>query len=269
MKRKIALIAALAVIGAASAVSCGHDVSVDENVSVGLPEMTVASDEQADNTQEAETTKASNEDKSKKDSEETTTATKESGKATGVVLTASNTKPAADSNKTQAAATEKKQETPTEAPAPTEAPTEAQTEAPTEAPTAAPQPGRTDLTFSFGDLLGNASGIVSSLGTPNDTVEATGCLSNGADQKIYKYNNAEVHCYVQGGAEYIYSIKVSGGDFSTDKGIKVGSSRADVEAAYGTGIESGGVTVYESGDKELDITYSGDTVAAFEFYTSV
>lgn len=64
-------------------------------------------------------------------------------------------------------------------------------------------------------------------------------------------------------------ITILGGDYETDKGIKTGSSRTEVESIYGTGIDSGNMTIYTSGDSEMDIQYSNDIVTSIFFYTPV
>ena len=120
-------------------------------------------------------------------------------------------------------------------------------------------------------MLSDAKDIISNLGTPVYEGGGAACLTNGHDDKIYQYDGLEIQCYVDGDKEYIFQINITGGDYQTDKGIKVGSSRADVESAYGTGTESGNMIIYSSGNNEMDIQYndSGDTVISIFFYTPV
>lgn len=156
----------------------------------------------------------------------------------------------------------------------TEAPTEAQTQAPrTEPQNKQPdeqvQQESQKVIFSFDTLLKNASGIVSSLGTPLNVSTAPSCYTNGADSKIYEYDGLTIECYVLDGAENICCVTITSNKFSTDKAITIGSSQADVEAAYGAGEASGDYTVYYSGDKELDVKYSNGTVTELLFYTAV
>lgn len=146
---------------------------------------------------------------------------------------------------------------------------EAATEAPTEA--AAQTVGSfssSDLTFSGTSLLGDASGLIGSLGAASDVAKAQGCLSNGADMKIYYYSGLEVSCYVSGGSEYVYDITITGG-YSTPKGIYVGSSRTDAVAAYGEGVDYGSYVLYGSDGYGMYIYYSGDTVSCIEYYADV
>ena len=240
MKKEIIAIAAIAVISGMALASCGREVDQD-SVSVALPKVTVASGEQTTTTTGSTTTGTN------------TTTTTASG--TGSTTTTTETDEEDKDTETTTTATTKDDD---------DVPTIESTEKPTEAP--AYVAGRTDLSFGYGKILAGASGVTSSLGTPNDTAEAKGCLAGGLDEKIYYYNGVTVYCYISGGAEYIYDIDVSGGDFSTDQGIRIGSSRSDVEAAYGDTAGAARST-YESNGNYLEVRFNGDTVYAFEFYT--
>lgn len=133
------------------------------------------------------------------------------------------------------------------------------------------EPQKEEVKFNIDFLLSDAKDIISNLGTPVYEGGGAACLTNGHDDKIYQYDGLEIQCYVDGDKEYIFQINITGGDYQTDKGIKVGSSRADVESAYGTGTESGNMIIYSSGNNEMDIQYndSGDTVISIFFYTPV
>lgn len=120
-----------------------------------------------------------------------------------------------------------------------------------------------DLSFNGASLLGDASGLISSLGAASSVDEAESCLNNGADMKIYHYPGLDVSCYIDGESEIIFDITITGG-YSTPKGITVGSSRADVVAAYGEG--DGNCVVYGSESYGLYINYSGDTVVSIDYY---
>lgn len=132
-------------------------------------------------------------------------------------------------------------------------------------------PQKEEVKFNMDYLLSDAKNIISNLGTPVYEGGGAACLTNGHDDKIYQYDGLEIQCYIDGDKEYIFQINITGGDYQTDKGIKVGSSRADVESAYGTGTESGNMIIYSSGNNEMDIQYndSGDTVISIFFYTPV
>ncbi|MBD5159958.1 MAG: hypothetical protein HDT23_06945 [Ruminococcus sp.] len=126
-----------------------------------------------------------------------------------------------------------------------------------------------EFEFTVDNLLNDASGLLGMLGTPSYSGEAPGCTSNGNDVKIYQYDGIEIQCYIDGATEYIFSIEITDNKYVTDKGIKTGSSRAEVESAYGTGETSGSMTVYYTGNNEMDIEYINDTVSSIFFYAPV
>ena len=238
MKTKIIIAAVLAVL-CTTAVSCGTVENLNEQSTTKIQTTT---DEK---TTEAETT-----------SEEASTI-------------------AAETNAAEKTTVEKTTDVSVEAP--TEAGNEEsseedsqaeQTEAPTEAPAAVGSFDSSDLSFNGGALLGDASGLIGAMGAASSVDEAAGCLSNGADQKIYHFGGVDVSCYVQDGAEYIYDITITGG-YTTSKGIGIGSSKSDVIAAYGEGADSGQYILYGSGDYGLYIYFSGDTVSMIDYYAAV
>ncbi len=271
-----ALLVATATLLALSAVSCGKD-DTESSVSVSFSEQqtseksasteTTTDDESAITTTETSSTEtatsATAEAETTSGTDTTATTSAEATTDTTVAETASpDATQAPETTPAEPVEQQPENDTPTEAPpAETQAP---ETEPPTEAP---PQPEQ--VQFKMEDLLSDASGIIASLGTPNYSGGGAACLTNGYDDKIYQYDGLEIQCYVDGGTEYIFQINITGGDYQTDKGIKIGSTRAEVESAYGTGTESGNLIVYTSGNNEMDIQYNGDTVASIFFYTPV
>lgn len=247
MKKNIIFFATLAMAGALVLSSCGKD-EAEDSVSIDLPEMTVAADEESVTTTAGTETTTKSATTATKNTEPKTTTTATAIIGGGIVV--GGEPGGASQDPTEAPNFEQ----PTEAPIPTTAPIQV-----------TPKP----VSFSYSSLLSNASNTVAALGAPNDTIYAQGCLSNGADQKIYKYNGIEISCYVMDGVEYIYDITITGGSYATAEGITVGSSRSAVESVYGAGEPAGNYVCYYSGDKELDIEYNGDTVVSIEYYTPV
>lgn len=194
--------------------------------------------------------------------EEPTTTSAE-GNTAAEASTEASTEASSEETSASSTTTEAETETTT-----TVTETETTTQAPTEAPTEAPAPA--SLSFSMSDLGKDAASFVAALGTPADVQTAAGCLSNGADQKIYFYSGLDLSCYVLDGKEYIYDITITGTGFATAEGISVGSTRAQAESAYGQGIESGKYVIYEgSSGTEMSIEYNGDTVASICFNQAV
>lgn len=248
MKKKLTAIFAFITALILSTVSCGNDTTEESSVTLDLPVVTTTAE-------------------SEKDAEETTEITTEK------TTKAKETKTTAESEETTTEAVEDATESPTETTAEqtTEAPVESQTDAPTtEPPTDAPTVVQ-NVQFGMDMLKNNADGVVSSLGNPVDIQSAQGCLSNGADQKIYVYEGLTVKCYVMDGTEYIYEIDIISGNYSLSSGITVGSSKADVESAYGTGEESGQYLTYydETLEKSIDFQIADDIVQSIVLYTAV
>lgn len=261
MNSKALLIAAAALL-ALSGVSCGKEDSTDDSVSISLSDEVTATKEtsaEEETTTESSTTTSAEESGTEND----TTTTVQSSE----VEDAETTTSVAETSQEEATTQPDLNNQPTENEVPTEAPAE-ETPAPTEAPA---QPDQSEtVRFKMEDLLTDASGIISALGTPNHTGGGAACLTNGHDDKIYQYDGLEIECYVDGDSEYIFLINITGGNYETDRGIKIGSTREDVESAYGAGTPSGNMIIYTSGDNEMDIQYGDDnTVISIFFYTPI
>jgi hypothetical protein len=156
-----------------------------------------------------------------------------------------------------------------EAPAAQEQPQQ-NNETPADNGNANTQPVAKEVKFSTDDLLKNAADIIAALGGSPVTSTAPACTTNGCDVKTYDYaGELKIQCYIDGGVEYFFDYDILGGNYATSKGIKVGSSRADVEAAYGAGEASGNMLIYSNGDKQLIFTMNGDTVSEIDFYVPV
>lgn len=283
-----ALLATTALILALSAVSCGKDDS-ESSVSIAYGEATNTTATVETTEKSAETTATG-----------TVTATEStvSGTQSGTVTTASTETVSADQTETTTTETsgedtEITTSAPAETtpPAETNAPADNSTENNTPAPDnnnndtppaitlapETPEPAtetRTenntfDFKFTVDNLLNDASELLAMLGTPDYSGEAPGCTSNGNDVKVYQYNGLEVQCYIDGATEYIFSIEITSDKYVTDHNIKTGCTRAEVESAYGTGETSGNMTVYYTGNNEMDIEYDGDTVTSIFFYAPV
>lgn len=275
-----ALLIATATLLAFSAVSCGQNDNAEDSVSISLSDevtatkgTSAATPDTTESASDSAVTETSTTTTEVSGTESTTTTVQTSTvKADTDIETAETTTTvAAETSKAEETTQSEQEEQPTENNTPTEEPP-AETQAPeTPTPTEAPeQPSQSEtVKFKMEDLLSDASGIIAGLGTPSYTGGGAACLTNGHDDKIYQYDGLEIQCYIDGDTEYIFQINITGGDYQTDKGIKIGSTRAEVESAYGTGTESGNIIVYSSGNNEMDIQYNGDTVASIFFYTPV
>ena len=253
MKKTSAFLAALAIVLSVSAVSCGNDpvgTASDDNIVLEIPSGTEEASEEA--------------------SESTTTAAS-SAKSKDTTTAASTSEEDEDTTEIKTeAATETETEAATEAPKATEAPraTEAPAPAPTEAPEQPQAPAQSSVSMNYDTLLSNASGLISSLGTPTYEGGGAACTQGGYDVKVYRFDGVEVQAYLDGGAEYVFDVKVISGDYSVN-GVRIGMTKAEAEALLGTGEAAGSMYIYMNGNKETDVTYSGDVVTEIELYTAV
>ncbi len=81
------------------------------------------------------------------------------------------------------------------------------------------------------------------LGDDYEYSESISCAYDGLD-KIYTYENFSIYTYPDGDKDYVLEVEVLGGNYATDKGIKIGSSRADVIKAYGEKYFEDGALLY-------------------------
>lgn len=257
MKLKFTAFILASLLCMAGAVSCGtHEIETESSIELNV--VTDAEDGTVTTAGATVTTSAGG-----------TTSTTAAGETT---TGASAGTPTGETTAAPAAA-----ETPaaTEAPAPTEAPAQQQEQPQQNNETPADnqnneQPQTQEVKFSLDELLKNSADTIAALGGSPVTATSPSCTSNGCDVKTYDYaGELKIQCYIDGGVEYIFDYDILGGNYSTSKGIKVGSSRADVEAAYGTGEESGNMLIYTDGSKQLIFTMNGDTVSEIDFYVPV
>lgn len=250
MKNKFAVLAFIAV--ALSAVSCGNDTPDESSVTLDLPVVTTEATEDTETTTEADVTTAVT---------VKTTVISETTAETTEVTTETVTEAVTEE------VTEAPAEQATEPVVVVDEPTDVD-EIPATEPPATEPPVIDMVKFSINDLSGGATDIVNTLGEPLDVMDATGCLSNGADQRIYTYDGLQISCYIQDDTPYIYQIMITNSNYPTSENITVGSSRSDVENVYGMG-EGSDFVIYADGGKELDIQYDGDTVISIIFYMAV
>ncbi len=252
MNRKIISALILATAFAMFTSSCG---TVDK-----APEISEETSMSTSDTASEETT-----DDTDSSTEETTDSSEETEESSEV----SSTEPPVVLTDTPKKPTSPPEEPQTEAAAPTQAPA---------APTQAPASGSfddSDMTFIYGgsqaSVLVDAQGLVSALGSPSDVQEAQGCLSNGADQKIYFYSGINVYTYVENGRETIYDIEITSASYPTPKGLAVGMPESEIERLYGTNYtKSGnGYIYYSSSGTYMYITTAGGAVASVEYCADV
>ena len=261
--KKSALFAFIIVLTAFSAISCGNEPDSDSSVTIDLPGVTTESESESEPETESDSDSETTTD-TESTSEQTTSGKSTKTTAVSTEIRTKTTKEVATEKVTEP---EQQQEV-TEAP-PVETPEPPVDEQPQTEPPATEPPVVQQVQFSIDNLDNSAVDIVTALGDAVDVQNATGCLANGADQRIYIYDGLQISCYMNGDTPYIYEIDITNSNYSTSGGITVGSMRADVESVYGTGEESGNYVIYYSDNKELDIEYDGDNVKSIIFYMNL
>lgn len=117
-----------------------------------------------------------------------------------------------------------------------------------------------------------AAELLAGLGKPVFFSEAPSCLFEGTD-KTYEYNDVVIYTIPKDGGELIDGIDLVSGKYKTSRGITVGSTRAEVIAAYGdpfsADIDLVYITDQSLGDASARITivFDGDTVSMVSIYS--
>ena len=236
-------------------IGCGQKTEIDQSVPDTIIEVakTTASSETTSVTSETSAiTSSSTGSATSSGSTNTTTAT--------TIHYAGN--PNLTVRRTEAPATQ-----PTVAPIPTEAPTEPVTEAPTEATTIVETTVISTLvapngTFTEDDMRFTFDGISVKPGDSSidfrNLMQGKGYVSTESvdGMQFISYDEQGIKLeLVDNDDATLKAITLSNDKASTEKGIHVGSTKSDVEAAYGFGVEEDGVYRYlidTNGDGEND-----------------
>lgn len=138
-----------------------------------------------------------------------------------------------------------------------------------EAETTAPKANEPGYTFVANGteiaMTANAASIVEALGEPKTYTEEASCAFEGLD-KTYFYGSFFMTTYPVGEEDFVYSLWLVDDTLSTPEGICIGSSKADVEAAYGAdGYNGTNGYVFTKGASKLTIILDGDTVSSIQY----
>ncbi len=110
-----------------------------------------------------------------------------------------------------------------------------------------------------------ASAVLDALGEPLSFMEAPSCAFQGTD-RIYGFGSYEITTYEKDGKEYIYDIYFLDDSVTTDEGIYIGCTKADMEAAYGTSYEeASGSYTYKKDGMTLQFLTENDTIIAIRY----
>ena len=107
--------------------------------------------------------------------------------------------------------------------------------------------------------------VLAALGEPKSYFEAESCAFEGMD-KTYTYSGFVITTRPDGEKDFVNSIALTDDSAATPEGLYIGSSAADVTAAYG---QSAGATntfiPYTKGNTSLNFVLSGGKVISIEY----
>ena len=103
-------------------------------------------------------------------------------------------------------------------------------------------PQEENFTFTYNGtkitLGAEAAPIIDALGEPRSYTEAPSCAFEGMD-KTYYYGSFYLSTYPLNGKDFVYSFWFADGSVATEEGIRIGSTKAKVEAIYGADCFNG------------------------------
>lgn len=115
----------------------------------------------------------------------------------------------------------------------------------------------------------DAAPIISALGEPTKYFESDSCAFQGKD-KVWTYGGVVISSYPDGDKDYILSIDLKDDSVSTPEGIYIGSSEADVKAAYGTPTSTTDTALeYVKGSVTLTFIISAEKVTGITYTSGV
>ncbi len=106
--------------------------------------------------------------------------------------------------------------------------------------------------------------VLEDLGKEQSYFEAPSCAFEGLD-KTYTYSGFVITTRPDGEEDYVSSIRLTDDSVTTPEGIYVGSSEADVVAAYGEGTRDEAELRYTRDSTALSFILEGDKVVSIEY----
>ena len=135
--------------------------------------------------------------------------------------------------------------------------------------TAPSAPAEDGFAFTYKDteitLHAPAAPIVSALGEPVKYTESTSCAFEGLD-KSYYYGSFYLETYPNNGEDFVYGWWFADDSVTTQEGIYIGATQAEVEAAYGAESFNGSNAYILNGTTStLTIILEGGNVTSIQY----
>ena len=130
----------------------------------------------------------------------------------------------------------------------------------------------TGFTFVAGDTViamnADAAPILEGLGEWENYAETTSCAFKGLD-KTYSYPGFDLYTYPLNGKDNVNSVYFVDDTVSTPEGIHIGSTKEEMEAAYGTDYEEEfGAYTYTKDQSRLQFLVADGVIDSVE-YTAI
>lgn len=110
-----------------------------------------------------------------------------------------------------------------------------------------------------------AAPVIDALGEPKNYTEETSCAFDGLD-KTYYYGAFYLSTFPMDGKDYVYSLWFADDSVSTEEGIRIGNTRAEVEAIYGAEQFNGsGAYVMIKHNTKLTIILDAGVVTSIQY----
>lgn len=131
------------------------------------------------------------------------------------------------------------------------------------------EPVQDSFTFTYKGtkiaLHAPAEQVIAALGEPLEYSESTSCAFDGLD-KSYKYGSFYLETYPIGEKDYVYGWWFVDDLVETDEGICIGSTKAEVDAAYGAeNFNGSNAYTVKKGSGVLTIILEKDVVSSVQY----
>ena len=112
---------------------------------------------------------------------------------------------------------------------------------------------------------GDAAPVIEALGEPKSYTEESSCAFEGLD-KTYYYGSFYLSTYPMGGKDFVYVLWFADDTVTTAEGIRIGSTQAQVETAYGKDAFNG-TNAFEmsKGSSKLTILITDGIVSGIRY----
>lgn len=145
-------------------------------------------------------------------------------------------------------------------------------------PTPLGQFGEQDLLFEVGGtsfaLNSDVQELLQALGPEYRLTEAPSCVYEGTD-KSFEYSSIGLYTYPMDGGDLIDEIILTGPEFQTPKGLRVGNTLQQAVELYGANYRDEGGIIYYCLDSDagvrspcLYLVMNGDNITSISFYSA-